>query len=269
MKKDELEFFKILFSGNIKEILNTLCSSTGSFNKEFLQLLMDEYKIEKTSQTMGKITLCHHLRRKIGTVTFMNFFKNYWIKTTNSYLKTWNSNKYLLHILLRTKDLSKSVLFQYILIHGKDTKLDQLVSTISVSWVGTDYPLIRLENELTLLTHFFSKMILELNNILFGISWSFSKMFLNINPAYWFSKKLKEKDLEVAITLKNWFEEMNKNTINLRTELLSDPDYIQSLNGFYTKEERVSLRNIVEEERSYTNMLSMYIVLNSVLKVFA
>jgi len=268
MKKDEFEFFKILFSNHSKEILNALCSSSSSFNKEFLQQLMDEYGIKKIDQNTTKLSLCYQLRKKIGTISFLTMFKNYWIKTTNSYLKKWNSNKYLKHILLRTKDLSKSTLFQYLLIHGETTELDKLVSILSVSWAGVDYPMVRLENELTLLTHFFSKMILELNNILFGISWSFSKIFLKINPSYWFSKKLKEKDLEIAITLKNWFEEMNKNVIRLRTELLVDPEYIQSLNGFYTKQERIGLRKVFEEERSYSNMLSAMIIFNSIFKSF-
>lgn len=268
MKTDEFEFFKILFSNSMPEILEALCSSRNDNNKQFLQLLMDEYKIQKPKQNSTKMTLCYQLRKHIGTTTFMISFKNYWIKTTNSYLKSWNSNKYLKHVLLRTKDLSKSILFQYLLIHGKDAKLDKMISTISLSWSGVQYPLVRIENELTLLTHFFSKMILELNNILFGISWSFSKIFLGLNPSYWFSKKLKEKDLKIAITLKKWFEEMNGTISRLRTELLVDPEYIQSLNGFYTQKERINLRKVIEGEKTYSNMLSAYIVLHSILQVF-
>lgn len=268
MKKDEFEFFKILFSNNVQEILSALCSSTSPFNKEFLQILMDEYKIKKLDETTTKTSLCYQLRKKVGTISFLTMFNNYWTKTTNSYLKSWNSNKYLKHILLRTKELSKSILFQYLLIHGDEVKLQNVVAAVSLAWPDVDYPLVQLENELTLLIHFFSKMILELNNILFGISWSFSKIYLKLNPSYWFSTKLKEKDLEIAITMKNWFETLNKNTSQLRTELLSDPEYIQSLNGFYTKEERLNLRNVVEEERAYSNMLTTFVVFNSILKIF-
>ena len=81
-------------------------------------------------------------------------------------------------------------------------------------------------------------MILELNNIIYGISFSFSKLFTKLNPGYWFSTKLKEKDLEIAIQLKKWFEKMNDYTSKLRDELMNDSRYLKSLEVYKKKKYR-------------------------------
>lgn len=236
MKKEEFEFFEIIYSGDIKNIINSICSSNNNFNKEFLEIILKKYNLKVDIK--NKRQLCSYLEKEIGTITFFTLFSEFWSNFISSFLSIWTSNTYLRKILLKTKKLSRKLLFQYILIEGKKSNFRHLTKILAYEYTGTDIPFIILENDLTYFLNFFSKMILELNNIIYGISFSFSKLFTKLNPGYWFSTKLKEKDLEIAIQLKKWFEKMNDYTSKLRDELMNDTRYLKSLEVYRKKKYR-------------------------------
>tara|TARA_B100001248_G_C27285852_1_gene410042 strand:- start:322 stop:906 length:585 start_codon:yes stop_codon:yes gene_type:complete len=139
------------------------------------------------------------------------------------------SSLYLNNILLKTQKLSKKLLFQYILIEGKNSNLKNLMKILATEPDEFNIPLFILANDLTYYVNFFSKQILELNNIMYGISFSFTRLFTNTNPGYLFSTKLNKKDLELANLLKKWFEHMYDSSSKLRDELLNDPKYLKSV----------------------------------------
>lgn len=236
MKKDEFEFFEIIYSGDIKNIINSLCSSNNDFNKEFLEIILKKYNLKVDIK--NKRQLCSYLEKEIGTITFFTLCSEFWSNFISSFISNWTSNTYLRKILLKTKKLSRKLLFQYILIEGKKSNFKDLMKILAQEYSQTDIPFVILENDLTYFLNFFSKMILQLNNIIYGISFSFSKLFTKLNPGYWFSTKLKEKDLEIVIQLKEWFEEMTLSTSKLRNELMNDPRYLKSLDVYKKKKYR-------------------------------
>ena len=236
MKKSEFEFFTTIYGGDIKNVINSLCSNNNEFNREFLDIILKKYNLKVNIK--NKRQLCSYLEKEIGTITFFTLYSEFWSNFISSFISTWTSNTYLRKILLKTKKLSRKLLFQYILIEGKKSNFKHLSKILAEEYSETDIPLVILENDLTYFLNFFSKMILELNNIIYGISFSFSKLFTKLNPGYWFSRKLKEEDLKIAIQLKEWFEKMNHYTSRLREELLNNPKYLKSLEVYESKKNR-------------------------------
>ena len=102
-------------------------------------------------------------------------------------------------------------------------------------------------------------MILELNNIIYGISFSFSKLFTKLNHKYWFSIKLKEEDLKITIQLKEWFEKMNHYTSKLREELLNNRKYLKSLEIYESNESRKDMNKNWET----TNLILVEVLLKN------
>ena len=228
MKKSEFEFFEMIHSHNIKNQINSLCSSKSNFNKQFLELIAKKYNL-KTTDIKNKQNLCAYLQNEIGTISFFSLFGLFFKNTISDMVYTMTSSLYLNNILLKTQKLSKKLLFQYILIEGKNSNLKNLMKILATEPDEFNIPLFILGNDLTYYVNFFSKQILELNNIMYGISFSFTRLFTNTNPGYLFSTNLNKKDFEIANLLKKWFERMYDWSSKLRDELLNDPKYLKSV----------------------------------------
>lgn len=259
MKQDKFEFFEKIYKNNMKTVINSLCSSKSNFNKEFLDLIAKKYDLDP-EEMKGKKNLCFHLQKKIGTISLFEFIGEYFSNSISMF-SNLTSNSYFKKILVKTKRLSKKVLFQFILLEGKTPKFKDLQKVLAaeVSDVNLPQHLLIIENDLTYMINFFSKKILELNNIIYGISFSFSRLFSNTNPSYWVATKLNKKDLEIANLFKKWFEYMYESAAYLRDDLLMDPNYLRWLE--INESKRMSQLKMLEIQQKKKNSKKMDAIL--------
>lgn len=109
MKQNEFEFFTTIYGGDIKNVINSLCSNNNKFNREFLDIILKKYNLKVNIK--NKRQLCSYLEKEIGTITFFTLYSEFWSNFISFFISTWASNTYLRKILLKTKNYQENYYF--------------------------------------------------------------------------------------------------------------------------------------------------------------